>query len=129
MSDTVTLDVWGNLSVVKGPTKICARCSEEKPLEEFTICNTTPRQIHRKRFCKVCYAEMQKERTIIRKSAPPKTTRCELCGKEAKMYMDHCHTKLVFRGWICNDCNTGLGKFHDDVELLEKAISYLERSK
>jgi len=107
-------------------TKICARCEREKPLEEFAICNTTPKKIHRKRFCKICYGEMGKERNRIKKSAPQQSLTCDLCGKECKTVMDHCHKELTFRGWLCNDCNTGLGKFHDNVRLLEKAVLYLK---
>ena len=105
--------------------KVCARCLREKSLEEFVICNTTPKKIHRKRFCKLCYTAMSKERQVIKLTAPPRRTSCDLCGKESKTVMDHCHEKLVFRGWLCNECNTGLGKFHDNPELLRKAITYL----
>jgi hypothetical protein len=29
------------------------------------------------------------------------------------------------RGWLCHECNMGLGKFRDSVELLTKAVAYL----
>ena len=31
------------------------------------------------------------------------------------------------RAWICDSCNTGLGRFKDDILMLEKAIAYLKR--
>ncbi|WP_396844353.1 endonuclease domain-containing protein [Mycobacterium intracellulare] len=32
------------------------------------------------------------------------------------------------RGALCSNCNLGLGNFQDDIEVLRKAIKYLERS-
>jgi hypothetical protein len=51
--------------------------------------------------------------------------KCAICGKERFLVADHCHIKNKFRGLLCNDCNLGLGRFFDSVELLEKAKKYL----
>lgn len=51
---------------------------------------------------------------------------CEICGSMEKMYLDHCHTKNVFRGLLCHRCNSGLGYFKDNVPSLKAAITYLE---
>lgn len=40
----------------------------------------------------------------------------------------HCHEKDKFRGWLCGNCNIGLGNFKDNVEILEKAIEYLKQN-
>src|SRR5271155_5623660 len=62
----------------------------------------------------------------------PKPELCELCGQPPRtgrwktLHLDHCHMTGVFRGWICNSCNTGLGCFRDNVILLRKAAEYLE---
>lgn len=51
---------------------------------------------------------------------------CAICGvKMANPHFDHCHTTGVFRGFLCTNCNTGLGMFKDDPALLEKAIKYV----
>ena len=53
---------------------------------------------------------------------------CEICGEVNKpLHIDHSHSSLKFRGALCNNCNHGIGKFKDNIELLEKAISYLRR--
>jgi hypothetical protein len=31
------------------------------------------------------------------------------------------------RGYLCNNCNRGIGLLKDDVEVMKKAIEYLER--
>lgn len=58
--------------------------------------------------------------------------KCVVCGinrpnkgKEG-LVIDHCHTKGHIRGLLCVHCNTGLGQFKDDVQLLQKAIEYLK---
>lgn len=56
--------------------------------------------------------------------------KCLLCGKSHDkekfgLVVDHCHNTKKVRGLLCHDCNTGLGKFKEDPELLKKAINYL----
>ncbi|MGW7483698.1 endonuclease domain-containing protein [Nonomuraea muscovyensis] len=40
-------------------------------------------------------------------------------------YFDHCHTNKRNRAFLCQPCNSGLGDFRDDPELLERAAAYL----
>lgn len=57
---------------------------------------------------------------------------CPICKKRtipgltSKAVLDHNHKTGKGRAWICDSCNTGLGRFKDSVELLENAIDYLE---
>lgn len=65
-----------------------------------------------------------------------KTSRCAICGIEAKnidygrrkkmLFIDHCHNSQEVRGLLCDKCNRGLGYFNDDIDLLKKAIKYIE---
>ncbi len=43
-----------------------------------------------------------------------------------RLHMDHDHETGEFRGWLCSDCNKGIGSFKDDVNLLAGAAEYLE---
>jgi len=56
---------------------------------------------------------------------------CETTDSKARngefLVIDHCHETSKIRGLLCNDCNTALGKFKDDIKLLLKAIEYLKR--
>jgi hypothetical protein len=56
----------------------------------------------------------------------PNPGKCEVpsCTRKATD-ADHNHTTGKFRGWICGQCNRGLGLFKDDVEHLRGAIKYL----
>jgi len=58
--------------------------------------------------------------------------RCKICKREAgkrRLHIDHCHTTGKIRGLLCSPCNTSLGGFRDDPELLRAAIQYLEENR
>lgn len=52
---------------------------------------------------------------------------CQLCERQVDLIVvDHDHKTNLVRGLLCSACNSGLGQFRDDVELLQKAIAYLK---
>lgn len=50
----------------------------------------------------------------------------EIKGTAVNLAVDHCHKTGKIRGLLCNNCNSGLGFFKDNIELLNEAISYLK---
>ena len=55
---------------------------------------------------------------------------CAICksketGHKKRLSVDHCHETGEIRGLLCNSCNVGLGRFKDSIDLLTKAIEYL----
>jgi hypothetical protein len=57
-------------------------------------------------------------------------TACNICGASQGssrhgLALDHSHTTNMVRGFLCGNCNFGIGKFNDDVELMAKAVAYL----
>lgn len=54
---------------------------------------------------------------------------CAICGKTntggKRLFIDHDHKSGAVRGLLCTHCNTGIGMFGDDREILAAAISYL----
>lgn len=64
-----------------------------------------------------------------------KTSRCEICDYEFNKYgdgtnrflcFDHDHKTGKLRGILCNACNGALGYLNDDIDVLKKAIQYLQ---
>jgi hypothetical protein len=58
--------------------------------------------------------------------------RCAVCGEVMgpgrDTHVDHDHTTGRVRGLLCRNCNIMLGHAKDSAEILNKAVSYLERS-
>lgn len=57
--------------------------------------------------------------------------KCAICGLAAgaskqRLAVDHNHATGQVRGLLCRRCNLGIGQLKDSVELLRKAIDYLE---
>lgn len=55
----------------------------------------------------------------------PSDNRCAICSRTGKLVLDHDHATGAFRGYICRDCNMGLGKLGDNLDSLMRAIAYL----
>lgn len=54
-------------------------------------------------------------------------SRCAICCKKSRLNTDHYHKTGRVRGLLCRICNTSLGGFRDDTEILKKAIAYLQK--
>jgi len=58
--------------------------------------------------------------------------KCPVCQKKtipgltSKVVLDHNHKNGTIRGWICESCNTGIGRFKDSEIILKNAISHLQ---
>jgi len=58
---------------------------------------------------------------------------CPICKKRtiagvtSKLDLDHNHRTGAIRGWVCDSCNTGIGRFKDDIELIKSAMKFLEQ--
>lgn len=58
--------------------------------------------------------------------------KCAICGldekdnKNKKLFVDHCHETKKVRALLCHWCNSALGSFRDNINILEKATAYLK---
>lgn len=124
-------------------TKECRGCHSVLNISKFEKNQRAPSSGIRSRRseCKECRKN--------RKSIPPKARReyekkspkpqigdtfeCPLCERmftvnKTNVNLDHDSTTGEIRGYICADCNTGMGKMRDDISVLARAILWLKRS-
>jgi len=47
--------------------------------------------------------------------------------RKKQLDVDHCHTTGEVRGLLCNRCNTGIGQFKDNPNILRSAARYLDK--
>jgi len=136
-------------------SKSCSMCGEVKPLDDFYK-NSSNKTHGRTSRCKPCsslnsssWYQDNRERLVPRMRANAyaryysltveeydamylsQNKGCAIChaptGANGKrLAVDHNHQTEVVRGLLCDDCNTGLGKFKDNPNLLATALNYLK---
>jgi hypothetical protein len=59
---------------------------------------------------------------------------CDICGIHVEKYgkkfaVDHDHTTGAVRGLLCSNCNVGIGNLKDSINIIRKALIYMEKHK
>lgn len=135
-------------------TKKCKWCKRFLPLDNYSSNpNTKDRLIQYCKACKKAYSSDPVRKEQLRawkikqkygldkemeKSLDRDDTRtCQICGKKEcdntrgsraeKLSIDHCHDHGDIRGLLCHQCNSGLGKFRDNLEGIMRVVEYLKR--
>ncbi len=131
------------IKVVTPGMKTCGNCRISKPHGDFyttnssgdgyaSVCKICQRKNARVRKLNRDYGMSEYQYEIMLKS---QENVCAICGEPEtrKQYdkiralsVDHDHKTHKVRGLLCHKCNTALGGFNDDPELLIKAINHLK---
>lgn len=53
---------------------------------------------------------------------------CPVCGRDGRLDLDHDHSTGQVRGWLCGNCNRGLGLIGDTTEAAQRLLAYLTPS-
>ncbi len=121
--------------------KICNVCFVLKKIEDFPVNQTDGKgKKTRRPSCKICRQDIdgrqpsKRDKAEFNRSRPAKGTlwRCPICRKlsiadvTATVRLDHDHKSGRCIGFLCDSCNTGLGRFKDDEKILSNAIAYLQ---
>lgn len=119
--------------------KICNICHRLLTVDQFAKNQTNQHGILRRPTCIKCRTDIDK-RAIKSKQAKdaekkrPKRGepfQCPICQKRsivgitAKIVADHNHHTGNIRGFICDSCNTGLGRFKNGQDCLRDALEYV----
>ena len=122
---------------------VCNECKKLLPHTHYTwykkshknteIISSSTKWTLNSRTCKKCIAKHQNVVNRLKKEIPyPKNNKCDCCGKKSEftLQLDHSHSKsLKFRGWLCRNCNTGIGMLGDSIIGLKRAVRYLQKVK
>ena len=122
--------------------KVCNQCFTIKSVDEFPINQTRKdgSSIYRP-TCSDCRrgvdgVKNHATRKDGSKPVKPETGvfwKCPICEKEGivgvtvKLVLDHGHLTGDARDYICDSCNTGLGRFRNGKDFLKNAVAYLEK--
>ena len=123
----------------------CATCGNAKPVTEFPRNKRSKTGYHC--YCKPCHNSRNrrfvKERhggsrhyhvrgrygigadevdELIRQQ----DGLCAVCRKREAKQVDHDHGTGAVRGIVCLLCNAAMGAFHDDPDLIRRAIAYIK---
>lgn len=116
----------------KNELKQCIKCKKELPISHFSIRGN---EGFRRTDCKQCVKKRTDQVVKLKKQhlPPDKDYICPICYRRQEEFsrgfsLDHDHLTGKFRGWLCHNCNTGLGLFKDNIEDLKRAIEYLEKT-
>lgn len=120
--------------------KICNVCHRLLSVEHFSKNQRNKHGVIRRPSCNRCRTDIdkrapkssqakQKEKERPEKGTPFKCPICQkrsIVGITAKIVADHDHHTGNIRDFICDSCNTGLGRFKNGKNVLIDALHYLE---
>ena len=112
-------------------TKTCRRCGETKLLTEFEINRKfASGTIARRAYCIECGKKQKPIKHSVRKQyIRPDKLECPLCkvvvSGNRNIVLDHNHDTGHVRGWICDNCNTGMGRAMDSIDIMERWIEWI----
>jgi len=137
--------------IESGATRKCNCCNELLIVTEFYIRKDVKNNKHYRfnspcKFCANITRNIDYYKAYQRKLKYNLTTEeydlklhfqnysCAICNIHRDDYskdfaVDHCHQTGKVRSLLCNNCNSGLGFFKDNLTIIQKAIAYLNKHK
>jgi hypothetical protein len=126
----------------------CSACGERKSMSEYYWQNPGGGRpiTNRARQCRSCKYVLNKagadlranrrkynygltreqfDEMIVRQDGRCAICRNSLDPESRDLHVDHCHFDKQIRGLLCGRCNTGLGLFRDDPDVLKVAAEYI----
>lgn len=117
-----------------GFNSYCKVCKKKKHHEYYLDNTEKYKKLARNRDLKKYGITLEDQEQMLREQ----NNKWAICGKEIFLFgsskkltahVDHDHKTDKVRGLLCQECNTGLGKFMDNTDYLLSAVSYLKKNK
>ncbi len=134
--------------------KSCSLCNQEKSFSEFyQFYDKWSGNRYNSSRCKPCHQQHKRDNPNTPKNRKSEKLKlrygityedwelmrekenfsCMICGITEqeigkRLDVDHCHSTGKVRGVLCNLCNTALGHFKDNIEILKSATKYLKNN-
>jgi hypothetical protein len=111
----------------------CGKCGKRPPVDGLVSCESC-RGASRQRARKCVLGEHSEELQRLTITFPLRfnPTACAICSRpplaSQALSLDHCHQTGQLRGLLCSSCNSALGLFQDNENVLRTAITYLKLS-
>ena len=105
----------------------CKKCKVDKHENNYQFIERGAYLVLNSRTCRSCTTNNARIVKELKKlHTKPANGLCQCCGIYSdRLHLDHCHTTGNFRGWLCESCNTGLGKLGDTIDGVLRALKYL----
>ena len=104
---------------------------EKEYKRRWYLKSRSPEQLEKEKWAMIRY-RYGLEKEDYERILEDQDNKCKICDKEfdsngqcTKLHIDHCHDSDEVRGFLCNNCNIGLGYFRDDPKILQSAAEYL----
>lgn len=110
--------------------RTCRLCHEEKPVSHFPMRSGSWPDTR----CSDCKNKYFNELKFLKSRTVPREmpSVCECCGRKpsnnTNLSFDHHYDSdgnPYFRGWLCKQCNSGIGYLGDNLEGIKRAEKYL----
>jgi hypothetical protein len=107
----------------------CKKCDAKRRKEDYA---TLPNDVKKQRAHKQKISEYKRiyglPDEMATKLANNREGSCAICEETRFLVVDHCHKTGIFRGLLCQHCNSVLGYAKDNVDILKNAINYLKEN-
>ena len=103
----------------------CSKKSSERYKNNKEECNRAHREWVQKNKDKVAFTKAKSAYGISKEEYDSLIRKCQICGSEENLVIDHSHQSGRIRGMLCSNCNKGLGFFKDNPALLQRASDYV----
>ena len=122
----------------------CRSCGIVQPVQNYkSVYVKGNKKGEIKRTCLSCRRghKILIDQLRLENTYPDKDYTCPICERNIvevgrlgqpmlqKWVLDHCHTTETFRGWLCSNCNTGIGGLKDNIKRVTNALKYLKKHK